>query len=67
MRQTIGAIHKGCPHIFSDFWCPPFPVKIDMKMTVLNWHLEKGLTFIDPYNGDCRGGEGLGWGGYNNP
>ena len=23
--ELLGAIHKGCPHIFSDFWPPPTP------------------------------------------
>ena len=37
-------------------------------MIVLNWRLEKGLPFRDPYNGSCRGGQGVGvGGGYDNP
>ena len=25
LRIALGTIHKGCPHIFSDFW-PPLPI-----------------------------------------
>ena len=33
--ELLGAIHKGCPHIFSDFW-PPHPSPC-LQLSVFGW------------------------------